>query len=111
MSVLRGLLTAMAGQSPALPIRRRERREAIVEQDAELPAPAACAPRIRMWSSGAKHSALIQVALAQKQVQGAGALHKAVFTQNQDIARICFSVFSRGKNSAQPRSVPLESAI
>ena len=100
MSVLRGLYTGLAAQSAAAPVRQRTRREQEPAEQSEVPG--------RAWSSGAKHGALIQVALAQKDVDEAGALRKAMFTRNQDIARICFSVFSRGRNSAQSRSVSLE---
>ena len=100
MSVIRGLYTAMVGQS-VVPRRRQNEEGASARPRAEEAAPR------RAWSCGAKHGALIQVALAQKQVDGAGALRKAMFTKNQDTARVCFSTFSRGKHSAHSRSVPL----
>ena len=59
------------------------------------------------FSCGRAHSALVRIGLAKRQVASAASLQQVANSENQDVARIAFSVLSRGRNSSVSRAVQL----
>ena len=61
--------------------------------------------RMGCFSSGRAHGALVANGIAKRQVARAAAVQKFAASGEQDIARIAFSHFARGRNSSVARNV------
>ena len=62
-------------------------------------------PRLKNYSCGSSHSAKVRLGMASAAVSRAKALLDLTSSGQQDVARVVFSSYGRGKNSAHTRKV------